>query len=65
MFTSVRSFPPNPFGLYDLYGNVSELVSDRYTDYDLSVRTDERADPRPGRCRIRLARDCTASLKDL
>ena len=27
---SVGQFPPNPFGIHDLYGNVSEMCRDRY-----------------------------------
>jgi formylglycine-generating enzyme required for sulfatase activity len=38
--TSVDSFPPNPFGLYGMYGNASELVADRYSDYDLTIKVD-------------------------
>jgi formylglycine-generating enzyme required for sulfatase activity len=36
--TSVGSFPANPFGLQDVYGNVSELVSDRYADKEPPVQ---------------------------
>jgi formylglycine-generating enzyme required for sulfatase activity len=39
----VKSFPPNPYGLYDISGNVWEIVADRYHPRTYAMRADELA----------------------
>lgn len=37
----VKSFPPNPYGLYDISGNVWEIVADRYHPRTYAMRADQ------------------------
>ncbi len=39
----VKSFPPNPYGLYDISGNVWEIVADRYHPRTYAMREGEVA----------------------
>ncbi len=48
---SVGSFDPNPNGLYDMYGNVSEWVWDYYGEYPSEAQTDP-AGPESGTLRV-------------
>ena len=41
----VRSFPPNPYGLYDIAGNVWEIVADRYHPAAYSMRKEGASNP--------------------
>lgn len=43
----VGSYPPNPWGLYDLLGNISQWCWDWYGDYPLEAARDPRG-PGPG-----------------
>jgi uncharacterized protein (TIGR02996 family) len=47
----VGQFAPNPFGLYDVHGNVLELCHDRLGKYPAAPATDPRGGPR-GRSRV-------------
>lgn len=49
--TLVKSYPPNPWGLYDMHGNVLEWVLDWYGDYPSEDATDP-VGPGDGSCRV-------------
>ena len=34
----VGSFPPNPFGLYEMHGNIGQLCSDWYAEYNVNEK---------------------------
>lgn len=51
----VGSFPPNPFGLYDVHGNVWEWVQDCWTDSYFGRGSDAAAVDQPG-CERRVLR---------
>lgn len=64
--TAVQSYPPNPFGLYDMAGNVYEWCQDwyAYNYYDSSsVEPDHPQGPPQGVYRV-LRGGCWKSLKD-
>jgi hypothetical protein len=46
------AFPPNPWGIYGLHGNVSEWVEDRYGPYPTALVVDSHG-PREGTDRVR------------
>lgn len=48
---AVASYPANPWGLFDMHGNVTEWVEDRLGDYPAGAATDPRG-PQTGESRV-------------
>ena len=48
----VGSFPPNPWGLYDMYGNVYEFCNDWYDSYPRTAQTNPQG-PSSGDTKVR------------
>lgn len=49
--TTVGSYPPNAFGLYDMHGNVMEWCADWYGDYTKETQKDPQG-PQKGQDRV-------------
>ena len=58
--TKVRSFPANPFGLYDMYGNVWEWCQDVYHDNYVGAPITGSAWMEEGTQESRVLRGCAA-----
>ena len=67
----VGQYPPNPYGLYDMHGNVQEWVSDWYDDYyyNESPPTDPQGPDRGslkvvrGGCFAMIGSDCRCAAR--
>src|SRR5262245_7558340 len=61
----VGSFKPNPWGVFDMHGNVWEWVEDCWTPNPLEIPVDGSAFTRPGNCEIGVMRGGSFSSSSL